>query len=88
MIKLTNWEASLECNQDEIKTMIAGVVTELKKGETNWSVYIGGDTLIWGVINDDGKMEIFDCKIRRTNLEQDDIVTLNAPVPVNKGFPS
>lgn len=84
---MKNWYAP-ECSEDEVRTMIQGVITELNTGDTSYSVYVGGDRLVFGTKSDHGTPEVYECRIIRTNLDKDDVDVLSAPVAVNRGFPS
>ena len=74
-VMMKNW-ISEPCTQDEIATMIQGTLAEVEKGDTNYSVYIGGDTLVFANKDPDGRIDIIECQIRRSNLDQEDVAIL------------
>ena len=83
-MKLKIWDAP-ECTQDEVATMVKGVIHELNQGDTNYSVYIGGDTLVYGNIDENGNIDLFECKIRHAHTSIEDNMILTAS-PIDKSL--
>lgn len=83
-ILMRDWQSE-PCTQDEIATMIQGTVTEVEKGDTNYSVYIGGDTLVFANKGPDGTLDVIECQIRRSNMSQDEVAVLT-PRTIDKSL--
>lgn len=87
-MKLNKWEGE-PCSLLEVSTMVQGVLTELAQPGANYTLYVGGDTLVLGIRDEaTGELNVYDCKIRHSNLSEAEAEILGGPVPVNAGNPS
>jgi hypothetical protein len=76
---------------EERTTMIQGVIREISRTETDddtHTVYVGGDTLVYGTRGDDGEMHIFECKILSSTLDPERLYQEGEAVVSSNGRPS
>lgn len=73
-IVLTDWRPEYRASRDEVKLMVKGVVEELLDDPNNQRiVYLGGDTLVVAAADPDGNIVVYECTIRASNTEEDQI---------------
>jgi hypothetical protein len=84
------WVAEGRLTRDEVNTMVAGAVKEMQDGSVERSVvYVCADTLVYATMDPDGNVVVYDCSIRRSNSEEDQLPagTVSA-YPAGKVLPS
>lgn len=63
--KLKTWEPEHRENQEERETMIDSVFAELIDGQPgDHSVYVGGDTFVYGTVDAEGFIHVYESQIR------------------------
>lgn len=68
------WEAVYTDSESDRKTMVLSVIRELTGGGAgDHSILVGGDTLVYGTVDSDGKVHVFDTKIRASNQDAQDL---------------
>jgi len=77
IVEMRTWQAEVKNTPEENDLLIKGVAGELRdmaeEGAT--SVLVGGDTLIFGAVDAGGKVVIYECTIRRANVDSEHDLT-------------
>ncbi len=78
-VVLRDWRPEFRASREEVKLMVSGIVEELRaslKAEPRFGerlFYVGGDTLVIGNIDPDGNLVVYECAIRASNTEEDQV---------------
>lgn len=73
-VVLRDWRPEYTASREEVKVMVSGVIQELLQDRDNQRVmYVGGDTLVVAACDPDGNIVVYDCVIRSSNTEEDQI---------------
>lgn len=88
-MKMHDWVPAIVCDRDEINLMLRFVLSELNSDpETDNTAAIAGDTIIVGTVDEDGKVIVFECSVRRSNLTPEEALPFMSPFAANEGDPS
>lgn len=73
-VVMQDWRPEYRASREEVKVMVGGVVQELLDDPDNQRVmYIGGDTLVVAASDPDGNVVVYECTIRASNTEEDQV---------------
>ncbi len=84
-IEMRAWKPEVTNTPTENDLLVKGVAVELNEllnqgaGEGATSVLVGGDTLIFGAVDGDGEIKIYECTIRRANVDAVEDLTPTEP---------
>jgi hypothetical protein len=75
IVRMVKWVPEAVNTPEENDTLIAGVVRDLGGTEPGqYAISVCGDTLVYGVVEGEGQVDVFECTIRRvsSNVLADD----------------
>lgn len=86
MNNFKKWVPVYTDSEAERQTMVLAVIQELEGQPpgTN-SIYVGGDTLVYGCVTETGEPHIYDTKIRASNQDSQDLQDEGNAVLLTKG---
>lgn len=85
-IEMKTWRPEVTNTHEENDMLVKGIVVELQnEGDGAQTVLIGGDTLVFGAIDDDGRMCVYECAIRRSNCDASELNDETATMIVPDG---
>jgi hypothetical protein len=76
LVEMRQWVPEAVNTAMENETLIQGIVNDLKGAEPGqYAVSVGGDTLIFASIDDESRLCLYECTIRRatTNITDENI---------------
>jgi hypothetical protein len=83
IVEMQDWVPEAINTGKDNETLISGLVQDLKGTQPGQqALSIGGDTLIFAAINDNGEPEIYECTIRRVSSNVNEEARPEGAVPV------
>jgi hypothetical protein len=77
MTTMKTWKIESPATEEERDLLVKNVIRELRKGQPgDWTMNLDaeGGVLAVGTIDSTGQLHVFECDIRRSNIESEQII--------------
>ncbi len=67
-LKMKDWHPTAKETSEERQIMVGGIFEELRDADPgDYSVYVGGDTLVFGTVDSYGRVHLYETRILRAS---------------------